>query len=65
MGVNEYDRAMDYLQTPGVLSIADVELLHTRVAKSVTYLRMVLLRPDLRMVLVVTLEEEEEEHRAC
>ena len=28
--VHEYDRAMDYLRTPGVLSIADVELLHIR-----------------------------------
>ena len=37
VGVNEYDRAMDYLRTPGVLSIADVELLHTRVTQSVTY----------------------------
>ena len=36
VGVHEYDRAMDYLQTPGVLSMADVELLHTRVAQSVT-----------------------------
>ena len=37
MGVNEYDRAMDYLQMPGVLSIADVELLHARVTQSVMY----------------------------
>ena len=37
VGVNEYDRAMDYLQTPGVLSMAEVELLRTRVAQSVTY----------------------------
>ena len=37
VGVNEYDRAMDYLRKPGVLSIADVELLPTRVTKSVAY----------------------------
>ena len=30
VGVSEYDRSMDYLRAPGVLSIADVELLHTR-----------------------------------
>ena len=37
VGVNEYDRAIDYLRTPGVLSIADVELLHARVTQSVNY----------------------------
>jgi hypothetical protein len=37
MGVNERDRAIDYLQTPGMLSIADVDLLHTRATQSVTY----------------------------
>jgi hypothetical protein len=37
LGVNEYDRAMNNLQMPGALSIADVELLHTRVIQSVAY----------------------------
>ena len=37
LGVNECDRAIDYLRTPGVLSIADVDLLHTRATQSLTY----------------------------
>jgi len=37
VGVTEYDRAMDYLRKPGVVSIADVELLHTRVTQSLAY----------------------------
>ena len=30
VGVNECDRAIDFLRTPVVLSIADVDLFHTR-----------------------------------
>jgi hypothetical protein len=33
VGVSEYDRAMDYLRMPGVLSIADVKSSHTRSMK--------------------------------
>jgi hypothetical protein len=38
VGVNECDRAIDFLRTPVVLSIADVDLLHTRATQSLTYL---------------------------
>jgi len=37
VGVNECDRAIDFLRTPVVLSIADVDLLHTRATQSLTY----------------------------
>ena len=70
MGVNEYDRAMDYLRTPGVLSIADVELLHTRVTQSVSYSNTCGDVDSTGFRDGVTCdkeadEEEEEEHRAC
>ena len=72
MGVNKYDRAMDYLQMPGVLSIADVELLHTRVAQSVTYSNTCedVDAPGFKDGVACDTEvdeeeEEEEEHRAC
>ena len=70
VGVNEYDRAMDYLRTPGVLSIADVELLHTRVTQSVNYsstcgnVDSTGFRDGVTCDKEVD-EEEEEEHRAC
>ena len=70
VGVNEYDRAMDYLRTPGVLSIADVELLHTRVTQSVSYSNTCGDVDSAGFKDGVTCdaeadEEEEEEHRAC
>ena len=70
VGVNEYDRAMDYLRTPGVLSIADVELLHTRVTQSVTYSNTCNDVDSVGFKDGVTCddaanEEEEEEHRGC
>ena len=70
VGVNEYDRAMDYLQTPGVLSMADVELLHTRVAQSVAYSNTCddVDAPGFKDAVACDTEadeEEAEEHRAC
>ena len=70
VGVNEYDRAMDYLRKPGVLSIADVELLHTRVTQSVAYsstcddVESTGFRDGVTCDAEAD-EEEEEEHRAC
>ena len=51
---------MDNLQTPGVLSIADIELLHTRVAQSVTYSSTC----DDGMVLLVTLRRMRRRRRS-
>ena len=71
VGVHEYDRAMDYLRTPGVLTIADVELLQTRVTQSVAYSNACNNVDSLGFKDGVTCdattneEEEEEEHRAC
>jgi hypothetical protein len=70
VGVHEYDRAMDYLLTPGVLTIADVELLQTRVTQSVAYSNTCKDVDSLGIKDGVTCdattnEEEEEEHRAC
>ena len=70
VGVHEYDRAMDYLRTPGVLTIADVELLQTRVTQSVAYSNTCTNVDSLGFKDGVTCdtttnEEEEEEHRAC
>ena len=70
VGVSEYDRAMDYLRTPGVLSIADVELLHTRFTQSVKYSDTCNDVDSVRFQDGVTCdatadEEEEEDHRAC
>ena len=71
VGVNEYDRAMDYLRKPGVLSIADVELLHTRVTQSVAYsstcddVESTGFRDGVTCDAEADEEEEEEEHRAC
>jgi len=70
VSVNEYDRAMEHLTTPGLLSIADVNLLHTRVTLADTYstscndvdssgFR------DGNFCDEAADEEEEEEHRAC
>jgi hypothetical protein len=70
VGVSEYDRAMDYLRTPGVLSIADVELLHTRFTQSVKYsdtcndVDSVGFRDGVTCDATAD-EEEEEDHRAC
>ncbi len=59
MVVNEYDRAMVYLQTPGELSIANVKLLHTRVTQSCDDVE------STRFKDGVTCDtDEEEEHRA-
>ena len=60
-GVNEYDRAMDYLQTPGVLSIADVELLHSSTCDDVDASGF----KDGVACDTEADEEKEEEHRAC
>ena len=70
VGVHEYDRAMDYLRTPGVLSMADVELLHTRATLSVAYSNTCndVDSPKFRDGVTCDPEadeEEEEEHRAC
>ena len=70
MGVHEYDRAIDYLRTPGVLSMADVELLHTRATLSVAYSNTCndVDSPKFRDGVTCDPEadeEEEEEHRAC
>ena len=71
VGVHEYDRAMDYLRTPGVLSIADVELLHTRVTQSVPYsntcndVDSMGFKDGVTCDATTNEEEEEEEHRAC
>ena len=70
VGVSEYDRAMDYLRTPGVLSIADVELLHTRFTQSVKYSDTCNDVDSVGFKDGVTCdatadEEEEEDHRAC
>ena len=68
VGVSKYDRAMDYLRTPGVLSIADVELLHTRFIQSVKYsdtcndVDSVVFSDDV--TCDATADEEEEDHRA-
>ena len=72
MGVSEYERAMDYLRTPGVLSIAVVELLHTRFTQSVKYsdtcndVDSVVFKDGVTCDATADKEEEEEEdHRAC
>jgi len=70
VGVNEYDPAMDYLRTPGVLSIADVELLHTHVTQSVSNSNTCGDVDSAGFKDGVTCDaeaddEEEEEHRAC
>ena len=68
-GVSEYDRAKDYLRTP-VLSIADVELLHTRFTQSVKYSDIFndvdcVVFKDCVTCNATADEEEEENHRAC
>ena len=69
VGVNENDRAVDYLWTPGVLSIADVEFLHTRVTQSVNYSSTCgdVDSTGFRDGVTCNKEadEEKEEHRAC
>ena len=71
VGVNEYNRAMDYLRTPGVLFIADVDLLHTRVTQSVSYsntcgdVDSAGFKDGVTCDAEADEEEEEEEHRAC
>jgi hypothetical protein len=61
---------MNYLRKPGVLSIADVELLHTRVTQSVAYsstcddVESIGFRDGVTCDAEAD-EEEEEEHRAC
>lgn len=66
VGVNEYDRAIDYyLRTPGVLSIADMELLHTRVTQSVTFLNTCNDVDSVGFKNSVTCDVAAEEHRAC
>ena len=70
VGVHEYDRARDCLRTPGVLFIADVELLHLRATQSVAYSNTCndvdsLGFKDGVTCDATTNEEEEEEHRAC
>ena len=61
---------MDYLRTPGMLPIADVELLHTRVTQSVTYSNTCHDVDSVGYKDGVTCgdaakEEEEEDHRSC
>jgi hypothetical protein len=59
---------MDYLRTPGVLSIADVELLHTKFTQSVKYSDTC---NDVDSVgfkdvdSVGFKDDDEEDHRAC
>ena len=71
VGVNEYNPAMDYLLTPGVLSIVDVELLHTQFTQSVKYLDTcndvdsVGFKDGVACDANAEEEEEEEDHRAC
>ena len=67
----EYDRAIGYLHTPSVLSIADVELLHTWVIQSVAYsntcddVRVSGFEDGVICGTEVDEEQEKEEHRAC
>ena len=67
---SEYDRTMDYLRTPGVLSVADVELLYTQFTHSVTYsdtcndVDSVVFKDGVTCDATAD-EVEEEDHRAC
>ena len=68
--VNEYDRAMEHLPTPGLLTIADVELLHTRDTQAVRHsdtcndVDSAGFR-DGETCDAAADEEEVEEHRSC
>jgi len=64
---NEYDRAIDYLRKPGVLSINDVELLHTQVTQSVAYSSTCddVESTGFRDSATCDAEADEEEHRVC
>ena len=68
---SEYDRTMDYLRTPGVLSIADVELLHMILfTQSVKYsdtcndVDSVVFKDGVTCDATAD-DDEEEDHRAC